>query len=121
MDYEVELNYRLTGHLESSEKVLATLVSIQHGIYAATNQRILCLNNDAIGYRLRVHPYDGLERVDCLSEDDAWFVQFSSGEKLLMVRARSEREARRFVDAASDVLAERSSAETGPSLSGGAA
>lgn len=107
MDYEVELNYRLTGHLDSNETVLATLVSIQHGIYAATDQRILCLNNDTIGYRLRVHPYECLERVDCLSEDDAWFVQFVSGERVLMVRARTEREARNFADAASDVLADQ--------------
>lgn len=103
MDYEVELNYRLTGHLESNETVMATLVSVQHGIYAATDRRILCLNNDTIGYRLRVHPYECLDRVHCLTEDDAWFVQFTAGEHVLMVRARSEREARRFSDAVSNL------------------
>lgn len=103
MDYEVELNYRLTGHLESNEKVLATLLSIQHGIYAATDRRVLCLNNETIGYRLRVHPYESLDRVDCLSEDGAWFVQFGAGEHVLTVRARSEREARRFTEAVSTV------------------
>lgn len=103
MDYEVELNYRLTGHLDAKETVLATLISIQHGIYAATDQRILCLNNDDIGYRLRVHPYDSLDGVECLSEDGAWFVEFTSGERVLMVRARSEREADRFVEAVTNV------------------
>ncbi len=103
MDYEVELNYRLTGHLETNETVLATLVSIQHGLYAATDRRILCLNNEKIGYRLRLHPYESLDRVECLTEDGAWFVQFTSGDRVLMVRARSEREARRFTQAVSNV------------------
>ncbi len=107
MDYEVELNYRLTGHLESTEWVLATLVSIQHGIYAATDRRILCLNNEKIGYRLRVHPYECLDRIDCLAQDDAWFVQFTSGERVLTVRARSEREAKRFTEAVSTVHVRR--------------
>ncbi|MEX2401436.1 MAG: hypothetical protein WD423_11745 [Rhodothermales bacterium] len=103
MDYEVELNYRLTGHLDSNETVLATLISIQHGIYAATDRRILCLNNDDIGYRLRIHPYESLDRVEFLAEDGAWFVQFTSGVRVLMVRARSEREAERFVEAVTKV------------------
>lgn len=107
MDYEVELNYRLTGHLEPGEVVLATLVSIQHGIYGATDRRILCVNNDSIGYRIRVHPYSDLERVECFEEGDAWFVQFCSAGRQLTVRARSRKEARRFVSAVTDRLVER--------------
>lgn len=109
MDYEVELTYRLTGHLEPEEVVLTTLVSIQHGIYAATDRRILCVNTDSIGYRIRVHPYSDLERVDCIEEGGAPFVQFRSGDRHLTVQARSSREARRFVDAVSKQIA--SSAE----------
>lgn len=112
MDYEVELNYRLTGHLEPEESVLATLVSIQHGIYAATDRRILCLNNEMIGYRLRVHPYECVDEIDCLTEDGAWFVQFTSGDRVLTVRGRSEREARRFAEAVSRVIARRRAADT---------
>ncbi len=97
MDYEVELNYRLTGHLDPGEVVLTTLVSIQHGIYGATDRRILCLNTDSIGYRIRVHPYSDLERVECMEESGAWFVQFCAAGRELTVRARSRREARRFV------------------------
>lgn len=106
MDNEVELNYRLTGHLEAGEKVLETLISVEHGIYAATDQRILCLNTDRIGYRLRIHPYDSLDRVDCLTEDDAWFVRFSSDGLHLMVGARTEKEARRFAAAVTRRLVE---------------
>lgn len=101
MDFEVALTYRLTRHLAEDEVVLATLVSIQHGIYAATNRRILCLNDERIGYRLRVHPYESLDGVECVSEDGAWFVQFVSPAASLLVRARNERAARRFADAAS--------------------
>lgn len=107
MDYEVELNYRLTGHLEPHEAVLATLVSAEHGIYAATDRRVLCLNNEAIGYRLRVHPYECLDRIDCVREDGCWYIRFAAGEHVLMVRARSEREARRFADAVSDMHVHR--------------
>lgn len=110
MDYEVELTYRLTNHLEENETVLATLVSTQHGLYAATNRRVLCLNTDRIGYRLRIHPYESLERVDCLSEEQAWFVQFVAGDRQLTVRARSEHEARRFARAAAKCVAAASDA-----------
>lgn len=105
MDYEVELTYRLTGHLEPEEVVLTTLVSIQHGIYAATDRRILCVNTESIGYRIRVHPYSDLERVDCIEEGGAPFVQFRSGDRHLTVQARSSREAQRFVDAVSKQIA----------------
>ena len=105
MDYEVELTYRLTGHLDAEEVVLSTLVSIQHGIYAATDRRILCVNTDSIGYRIRVHPYSNLESVDCIEEGGAPFVQFRSGERQLTVRARSSREARRFADAVTKQMA----------------
>lgn len=106
MDYEVELNYRLTGHLEAGETVLATLVSDRHGIYGATDRRILCVNTDTIGYRIRVHPYSNLEKVDCLDEGGAWSVAFHSGNRKHSVRARSRREARRFVQVVSDRLLE---------------
>lgn len=104
MDHEVELNYRLTGHLQTGERVLATLISNRHGIYAATDSRILCLNNDTIGYRLRVHPYCDLKRIDCFSDGGAWFVQFTSSTRDLTVRARSAKEARKFVVVASEQL-----------------
>ena len=106
MDHEVELNYRLTGHLQQGENVLATLISVQHGIYAATDRRILCLNNDMIGYRLRIHPYHDLEGIDCFSEDGAWFVQFTSKDRELTVRARSAKEAKKFVVKATEFLPE---------------
>lgn len=103
MDYEVELNYRLTGHLEPGEIVLSTLISIQHGLYGATDRRILCVNTDSIGYRFRMHPYSDLERVEYIEEDGEPFVQFCAAGCRLIVRARSRKEARRFVD----VVAER--------------
>lgn len=99
MDYEVELNYRLTGHLHKDETVLSTLLSIQHGIYAATDMRIISVNSDTIGYRLRVHSYCDLERVECIENNGASFVQFTSADRQLIVRARSRNDARRFVDA----------------------
>jgi len=98
MDYEVELNYRLTGHLQQNEAVLSTLVSIHHGIYAATDMRIISINSDRIGYRLRVHPYCNLERVEWMEQDGAPYVQFWSAGRHLAVRARSRNDARRFVD-----------------------
>lgn len=104
MDREVELNYRLTGHLEKGECVLATLISMQHGIYAATDRRILCLNNERIGYCLRVHPYGDLERIDCFSTNGSWLVKFTSRRQTLTVRARSGKEARKFVETASELL-----------------
>jgi hypothetical protein len=99
MENEVELNYRLTGHLQQNETVLSTLLSIHDGIYAATDRRILCVNSDRIGYRLRVHPYCDLERVECIEYDDASYVQFSSAGRQLTVRASSRKDARGFVDA----------------------
>ncbi len=107
MDYEVELNYRLTGHLQTNETVLSTLVSTQHGIYAATDRRIVGVNNEAIGYRIRVHAYGDLERVECIEEDGAWFVQFCSADRQLTVRARSRKEAQRFVDTVSERINQR--------------
>ena len=106
MDYEVELNYRLTGHLEPGEVVLGTLVSIQHGIYAATDRRILCVNTDSIGYRIRMHSYSDLASVDCIEEGGAWFVQFCAADCQLTVRARSRKEARRFANVVADRLLE---------------
>jgi hypothetical protein len=98
MDYEVELNYRLTGHLQQDEAVLSTLVSIHHGIYAATDMRIISIKSDRIGYRLRVHPYCNLERIEWMEHDGASYVQFWSAGRKLAVEARSRRDARRFVD-----------------------
>lgn len=106
MDYEVELNYRLTGHLEPGEVVLSTLVSIQHGIYGATDRRILCVNTDSIGYRIRMHSYSDLERVEHIEEDGASFVQFCAAGCQLTVRARSKKEARRFTKVVADRLLE---------------
>lgn len=106
MDREVELNYRLTGHLQDGEHVLATLISKQHGIYAATNRRILCLNTERIGYCIRVHPYCELERIECFSDGGGWVVQFASPKGELSVEARSAKEARKFVDVASERLVE---------------
>ncbi len=105
MDHEVELNYRLTGHLQQGERVLATLISSQHGIYAATDRRILGLNNARIGYCLRIHAYADLERVECISDGKAWAVRFMAGRRELAVRARSATEARMFARAASERLA----------------
>ena len=68
----------------------------------ATDQRILSLDLDRIGYKLRIHPYRFLQRIECISEENCWFVQFVSGESMLTVRARSREEAKRFVHAASD-------------------
>ncbi len=103
MDYEVELTYRLTGHLEPGEVVLSTLVSIQHGLYGATDRRILCVNTDSIGYRIRIHSYSTLESVEFIEEDGAAFVQFCAAGCQLTVRARSAKEAWRFTK----VVAER--------------
>lgn len=104
MDREIELTYRLTGHLKEGESVLATLLSVRHGIYAATDQRILCLNNERIGYRLKVHSYSDLNLVRCFEEGGLWFVAFASNGRELAVRARSQREAERFVGTAAKFL-----------------
>lgn len=107
MDYEVELNYRLTGHLEPGEIVLSTLVSNRHGIYGATDRRILCVNTDSIGYSIRVHPYSDLECVECIVDDGDCSVQFRAADRQLTVHARSRKEARRFVDVVSSRLLDR--------------
>lgn len=106
MDHEVELNYRLTGHLQNGENVLATLISNKDGIYAATDRRILCLKNDLIGYRLRVHPYRRLRRIDCFSDNGAWYVQFTADDRELTICARSAKEAKKFVVRASKLLSQ---------------
>lgn len=104
MDREIELTYRLTGHLNEGESVLATLLSARHGMYAATDQRILCLNSERIGYRLRVHSYSDLSLVRCFEENGIWFVAFASDGRELAVRARSQREAERFAGTAARFL-----------------
>lgn len=100
MDYEVELNYRLTSHLHPDETVLATLISLQEGIFAATDRRILGLRNEAIGYRMGIYAYGDIERVEIVKKDEASFVEFHAAGRRLCVRSRSGKEARRFTDVA---------------------
>lgn len=102
MDYEVELNYRLTGHLQPDEIVLATIISPQLGIFAATDRRILGVHNEAIGYGIRVYAYSDLQQVDCVQERGIWCVAFRSAERRLCVPTQSRREARRFAAAVSE-------------------
>ena len=97
MDFEVELTYRLTGHLTEDERVIATLISSRDEIYAATDQRVLGLTRQRIGYALRVHPYEGLQDVRLHQDGGSSFVRFFSDAGELTIRARSQKEAERFV------------------------
>ena len=97
MDFEVELTYRLTGHLKENERVIATLLSSRDEIYAATDQRVLGLTKQRIGYGLKVYPYGRLHTVRLFQDGGGSYVRFSSDAGELTIRARSEKEAERFV------------------------
>jgi hypothetical protein len=119
MDIENRLHLRAHRHLRENESILATLFSAGHGLYVATNRRVLCLNERGVGYNLRIHPYDHLTRARYFSADHSWFVELFSKGRAIKVRARSQREAEGFARSVARMILSLHDLESGQAAAPG--